>query len=69
MKYRVTLKNTAYAYITVEADNPDEAIDAALDGELPYICAQCSGWGAGYDLELGDEWQEPDAADVYEVES
>lgn len=68
-KYRVQLKTTAYAYVTVEADDPDAAIDAALEGEMPYICAQCSGWGAGYDLELDDAWQEPDADDVWEVES
>ena len=53
----------------VEADGPDAAIVAALEGEMPCICAECSGWGAGYDLELDDAWQEPDADDVWEVES
>lgn len=25
--------------------------------ETPNLCAQCSGWGRDYSLDLGDEWE------------
>jgi hypothetical protein len=43
-KYRVTLETTAAAYIEVEAEDEDSAIDAAMD-KAPRLCARCTGWG------------------------
>lgn len=62
-KYRVTMNTQAWAYVTVEAGDEDEAIDLAFN-EPPDICAQCSGWNEDYTLELG-EW---DAAEDVPVE-
>ena len=59
--YRVVLKSAAFAYITVEAGDEDEAVDLAFEN-IPYICAQCSG-GVRDDqpaLELGDHWEVDD---------
>ena len=56
-KYRVTLTTPAFAYITVEADDREAAIEAAYDN-LPYLCAQCSGWGhEDVSMELGEGWE------------
>ena len=52
-KYFVTVPTTATAYRTIEADSPEEAIEQF---ETPSICAQCSGWGQDYDLDLGEDW-------------
>lgn len=58
--YRVILKTGAYAYITVEADSKEEAADLAFE-HVPYICAQCSGWGReDSSLELGEVWDVDD---------
>ena len=55
-KYRVHLQTIAMTTVEVEADSKDEAFDKALDGDMPTICAQCSGWGRDTNLELGDQW-------------
>lgn len=61
-KYLVTLEATASAYIAVEADDPEAAIEAAFE-QSPGICAQCSGWGReDVGLELG-EWDIPQNED------
>ena len=58
-KYRVYLETVASTVVEVEAENKDAAYEAALDEEMPRICAQCSGWGGRRNLELGDEWGVP----------
>ena len=63
MKYRVPLVSRAFATVTVEADSEDEAIDAAFNGELPWLCGQCTGWGQDWSLELTD-WEGDDDAEV-----
>lgn len=62
-RYRVTLQTNAFAYVVVDADSPEAAEEAAMDAELPMLCAQCSGWGQRYDLELSDEW-EPETVEL-----
>lgn len=55
-KYQVAFQNVAMVYITVEANDPEEAIDLAYE-QIPYdVCAQCSGWGQDYTLDIGDSW-------------
>ncbi len=55
-KYRVYLQTVASVSVQVEAEDPDEALDAAY-GQVPReVCAQCSGWGKSYSLDLG-EWE------------
>jgi hypothetical protein len=62
-KYRVDLVATSSFTIEVEAEDKDEAIDLAIQ-ETPGICAQCSGWGKPWSLELGDVWDIPEGAKV-----
>ncbi|MFT2016317.1 hypothetical protein ACMA1D_10805 [Streptomyces sp. 796.1] len=50
----------AYATVTVDTEETDPdliAEEAAEYGDFPTVCAQCSGWGQGFSLELGDEWE------------
>ena len=57
VKYRVSMETGAWMSITVEADDPDEAIERAYE-EIPGdICAHCSGWGQTWSRELSDDWQ------------
>ena len=42
-KYRVYLQTVASTSVEVEADDKDAALEAALSGEMPTICALCSG--------------------------
>lgn len=72
-KYRVPLTGHASATITVETDetDPEKIYEEAMQEGVPSICAQCSGWGRPYSIDMGDEW-EPEYDDeggitVYEV--
>lgn len=68
-KYTVYLQTAASTSVHVEAENADAALDAAYEEEMPRICAQCSGWGGGPQLDLGDEWDVLDPSlDVIEEE-
>lgn len=58
-KYSVHLVTTAHTVVEVEADSKAAAVDTALAGDMPRICAQCSGWGQDHVLEIGDEWDVP----------
>ncbi len=56
--YNVSLRTWASTTITVDAESPQAAIDAALNAEMPWICAKCAGMGSDdRNLELGDEWE------------
>ena len=70
MKARVHL--TTVASLSVEVEVPDDldeeaqrgaAIDAAFETAPTQVCAQCSGWGQTWDLELG-EFDVEDGADA-----
>jgi hypothetical protein len=65
-KYTVYQTTTASWSVEVEADDEDEALEKAYAAAVPDICAQCSGWGRDYSLELGDEWT---ATDVYDADN
>ena len=65
-RYRVGIPAAAYITINVETDDPEDAIEAAMHAEQPYICAQCSGWNRDYSLDLSDDWGWDDA-EVTEV--
>lgn len=61
-KYTVYLETTASMTVTVEVDDgldAEEAINKAIDKAYEAIpgdvCAQCSGWGQKWSLDLG-EW-------------
>jgi hypothetical protein len=66
-KYRVMMTTTASASIVVEVpdelnehyDIEEKAIELAFD-EAPSICAQCSGWGKKYSMDLGEWDVDPD---------
>ena len=59
-KYRVFLTTTASASIAVDVPegvtDPEEIAERAWNQGEPSLCAQCSGWGHPFDLELG-EWE------------
>lgn len=56
-KYQVELTTEAFAVITIEAEDEDEAKEFASDSG-PSICAQCQGWGQeNVSLSLGEEWR------------
>jgi hypothetical protein len=59
-RYRVYLQTVASATVEVEAEDKNEAYELATCGDLPVICAQCSGWGRKQSLDLGDVWEIPD---------
>jgi hypothetical protein len=53
-KYRVAMHTGASLFIVVEANDETEAADIAYE-EIPGgVCAQCSGWGQKWSLDLGD---------------
>jgi hypothetical protein len=55
-KYTVYLTATASTSVEVDAEDRDDAIEKALSANMPTICAQCSGWGREYSLEIADNW-------------
>lgn len=62
-KYAVYISTIADARIEIEADDSEEAIEKLASGEveLPWLCAQCSGWGSDHDLDLSEAWDWDDA--------
>lgn len=58
-KYRVPLNGYASATVTVETDetDPEAIVNLALEEGVSSPCAQCSGWGQSWSLEIGDEWE------------
>lgn len=58
-KYRVPLTGIADAMITVETDetDPEKILEKAYQEEFSTLCAQCSGWGRDFYLEIGDYWE------------
>lgn len=50
------LNGHAWFNTTVDADDVESAIEQAFE-KRPNLCAQCSGWGREWSLELGDEWE------------
>jgi hypothetical protein len=66
-KYRVYLTTGASAVVTVEAETEDEAVDLAFDEVPREVCAQCSGWGRDYGIDLG-EWDLDQTEGVVEVD-
>ena len=53
-KYLITLETTASAYIEVEADSKEAAVELAFE-RAPGICASCSGWSTpGVSMDLGE---------------
>jgi hypothetical protein len=59
-KYRVYLQTVASTVVEVEAEDKYDAIEKATEQDMPTICAQCSGWGKSWNLELGDVWEGDD---------
>jgi hypothetical protein len=62
-KYTVYMQTTASAAVTVEVDDDlageealQQALDLAYDAVPSEVCAQCSGWGKNYSLDLAD-WE------------
>lgn len=57
-KYRVILETGASVSVTVEANDEEEAIERAFEDAPSEVCAQCSGWGKNWNLDLA-EWATP----------
>jgi hypothetical protein len=60
--YRVAMEKVTDILVTVEADDPDEAIDKAYENE-PSLCAHCHGWGQDWSR---DDDAEAEAYVVYD---
>ncbi len=54
-KYRITLATSASVTATVEADDDEIAVDMVFDMVPSEVCAQCSGWGKNWSLDIG-QW-------------
>ncbi len=56
--YRVPLNGYVSATVTVTTDSidPEEIVELALEEGVHSPCAQCSGWGSDWSLEVSDEW-------------
>ena len=67
-KYRVFIPIPATLTVVVEAEDAEDAIEAAGEHVHVDLCAQCSGWGEDYNLDLPIDW-DWDGADVEEVQS
>ncbi len=51
---------------TVDELTEDDLTELAYEYmETPDICAQCSGWGQSWGLELGDEWDIVEGTEKY----
>lgn len=59
-KFRVPMTQTITAYVNVEADDEDSAVDKAFE-HAPEFCAQCQGWGQSWSIEFED-WDGSDEA-------
>lgn len=75
-KFRVYLQTWASTSVEVEAEDKEAALTAYFDDmnvALPTLCAQCSGWGQDYNLDLNDQWNpavspgEPETNAVEEI--
>lgn len=55
--YRVYLETYASTAITVEADDPDEALDKAYERAPSRLCHQCTGYGGLPGIELAGDWE------------
>jgi hypothetical protein len=73
-EFKVYFEGMAGMTVTVEADDVEAAIEKAYN-EIPSgVCAQCSGWGEKWSLDVPDEWALDGVADengktVYTEES
>lgn len=69
-EFRVHMSAVASFSITVEADDYDEAIEQAYQEHTPQVCAQCSGWGQKWSLDIGESFEtdavEQDGKEVYD---
>lgn len=62
-KYTVQFLATASSAVDVEAVDASEAREKAEEMfEHPSICAQCSGWGQSYNIDLS-EWEQDETDD------
>lgn len=67
-KYRVYYTAVVSSSVVVEAADESEARDAADDNfAFPSICAQCSGWGQEYSMDLGG-WEQDESDEGLSLE-
>lgn len=64
-RYKVYLSAPTECWVTVEAEDPDDALEKL---RFPSICGQCSGWGSNYTLDISWDAVDWDKADITEVE-
>lgn len=63
-EYELYFNTTATAFVAIEAETLDEAIDLAMNRLPANVCAQCAGWGYGLaaGIDLAGEWELDEAA-------
>lgn len=55
MNYTVHFTKLTSISVTVDAEDPQDAIEAALDAGPGGICAHCAGWQQAWSRDEGDE--------------
>lgn len=55
-RYDIYLNAGASLAVHVEADDLESAVEAAYRQAPSGVCAQCSGWGRPYSIDIG-EWE------------
>ena len=76
MKFRIYATSTSSLSQNIEIE--DEELEGLSKSEIQElveerffeenqagICAQCSGWGKDYSLEIGDEWEVDEVRDEH----
>ena len=56
-KFKVFMSAVTSFSITVEGNDYDDAIEKAYEERVPDVCAQCSGWGQTWSLDMGEVWE------------
>lgn len=62
--YRVVLQQMASTVIEVEAEDPNSAIDKAIEQEPGGLCASCSGWNNPPGIDLSYDWEPTEVTDA-----
>lgn len=55
--FDMSFTTTTSTTVKIEAETLEEAIQEAYKEGFPGLCSQCSGYGQGHNLELGDDWE------------
>lgn len=55
-KYAVSMEETCWVTVYVEADSEDEALEKGYEAAPDGICAHCTGWGTEWGRDHEGPW-------------